>query len=191
MDLRAWITAEHDGLRERFAHAVAAHVPAAQWRERAGDGGSSIAWLVLHGAWHEDLAMGRRRPGRRAAAGRLAGRRRAGRRGAGGRPGRGRGPGDHRRRSTSRPWPAYAAAVHDAPARWLADADLAALPDVPPAGDRIADLAGVTADDVPWLHAMWGGKPTAWFLQWEAVGHRQGHLGEMVSVRSRLGLSPF
>ena len=57
VDLRAWITAEHDGLRDRFAHAVAAHVPPAQWRERAGDGGSSIAWLVLHSAWHEDLAM--------------------------------------------------------------------------------------------------------------------------------------
>jgi hypothetical protein len=38
---------------------------------------------------------------------------------------------------------------------------------------------------------MWDGKPTAWFVQWEAVGHVQGHLGEMISVRSRLGLSPF
>ena len=57
MDLRAWIAAEHEGLRDRFAHAVAAHVAPTHWRERAGAGGSSIAWLVLHTAWHEDLAM--------------------------------------------------------------------------------------------------------------------------------------
>jgi hypothetical protein len=62
---------------------------------------------------------------------------------------------------------------------------------VPPTGTRIAELAGVTPEAVPWLHSMWTGKPNAWFLQWEAIGHRQGHLGEMVSVRSRLGLSPF
>ena len=57
MELRSWIDAEHEGLRDRFAHAIAAHVPPARWRDRAGDCGSSIAWLVLHGAWHEDLAM--------------------------------------------------------------------------------------------------------------------------------------
>jgi hypothetical protein len=86
---------------------------------------------------------------------------------------------------------AYATAVHEATGRWLATADLASLPDVPPASPRIAALAGVTADAVPWLHSMWAGKPAGWFVQWEAIGHRQGHLGEMVSVRSRLGLSPF
>ena len=55
----------------------------------------------------------------------------------------------------------------------------------------MADLAGVTREAVPWLHAMWQGKPGGWFVQWEAIGHVQGHVGEMVSVRNRLGLSPF
>src|SRR5207244_10582457 len=87
--------------------------------------------------------------------------------------------------------PAYADAVHDATATWLAGVDLAALADVPPAGARIAALAGVEPDAVPWLHSMWAGKPASWFLQLEAIGHRQGHLGEMVSVRRRLGLSEF
>ena len=41
---------------------------------------------------------------------------------------------------------AYAAAVHEATGRWLATADLAELPDVPPAGPRIAELAGVTIE---------------------------------------------
>ena len=44
---------------------------------------------------------------------------------------------------------------------------------------------------MPWLYRMWAGKPTTWFVQWEAIGHRVNHLGEMVSVRNRLGLSPF
>jgi hypothetical protein len=190
VDLRDWIGAEHDGLRARFAGAIAANVPLAQWRERAGTGGSSIAWLVLHTAWHEDLAM-------QSAV-------------RGGEPmlvewrdelGLGTfGPAAGLGEAEATPvtdaldleaLQAYAATVHDSTADWLATVDLATLTDVPPAGERIAALAGVTADEVPWLHSMWAGKPTAWFLQWEAVGHRQGHLGEMVSVRSRLGLSPF
>ena len=44
---------------------------------------------------------------------------------------------------------------------------------------------------MPWLYAMWSAKPASWFVQWEAIGHRVNHLGEMVSVRNRLGLSPF
>jgi hypothetical protein len=190
VDLRAWIAAEHDGLQDRFVHAVAAHVPPARWRERAGDGGSSIAWLLLHTAWHEDLAMQaavlgvepllatwRADVGLAAVA-----------------PAGGLGETEDAAITAAADLDAlaaYAAAVHEATGRWLATADLADLPDVPPAGPRIAALAGVTADAVPWLHSMWAGKPAGWFVQWEAIGHRQGHLGEMVSVRSRLGLSPF
>ena len=86
---------------------------------------------------------------------------------------------------------AYAGAVHEATGTWLDAVDLAELGGAPPAGRRISDLAGVSDAAVPWLHAMWEGKPSTWFVQWEAVGHPQGHLGEMVSLRSRLGLSPF
>jgi hypothetical protein len=28
-------------------------------------------------------------------------------------------------------------------------------------------------------------------VRWACIGHVQNHLGEMVSVRNRLGLSPF
>jgi hypothetical protein len=190
VDLRAWITAEHDGLRDRFAHAITPNVPPTRWRERAGDGGSSIAWLVLHTAWHEDLAI--------AAAVRGTEPLLATWRGdlglAGVAPAGGLGEAEDRAITAAvdlDALSAYAGAVHEATAIWLDGADLAALDDVPPAGARMADLAGVTSDAVPWLHAMWTGKPVGWFLQWEAIGHRQGHLGEMVSVRSRLGLSPF
>jgi hypothetical protein len=190
VELRSWIDAEHEGLRDRFAHAVVAHVPAARWRERAGDGGSSIAWLVLHGAWHEDLAMQTAVQGTEP----LLARWRADVGLDGVAPSGGLGEAEDPAVTAAvelEALPAYAEAVHNATATWLAGADLAALADVPPAGARIAELAGVDPDAVPWLHSMWAGKPISWLLQWEAIGHRQGHLGEMVSVRSRLGLSPF
>jgi hypothetical protein len=190
VELRQWIGAEHDGLRERFATAIAPHVPPSRWRERAGTGGSSIAWLVLHTAWHEDLAVAAAVQGTeprlvhwRADLG-LDGEA----------PHAGLGEAEDEAVTAAvdlEALTAYAAAVHDATAEWLEQADLAAFDDVPPASTRIAELAGVTTDAVPWLHAMWTGKPVGWFVQWEAVGHRQGHLGEMVSVRGRLGLSPF
>ena len=161
-----------------------------QWRERAGAGGSSIAWLVLHTAWHEDLAIQSAVNGTeplltewRAELGLAAAAPSAGLSEA-------ESPAVTQALDLEA-LQAYAAAVHDSTARWLATADLDALANVPPSGERIAGLAGVTAADVPWLHSMWDGRPAAWFLQWEAIGHRQGHLGEMVSVRSRLGLSPF
>ena len=45
--------------------------------------------------------------------------------------------------------------------------------------------------NVPWLYSMWADQPTAFYVRWEATGHRLQHVGEMVSVRNRLGLSPF
>lgn len=190
VELRTWIAAEHDGLRDRFDRAVGANVAPRHWRERAGDGGSSIAWLVFHSAWHEDLAMQAAVRGRepiltqwRDVLGLDAATASAG-------LGEAEEP-DVTGALDLEALLAYAASVHGGTAGWLATADLSTLADVPPTGPRIASLAGVTATDVPWLHSMWTDKPVAWFLQWEAVGHRQGHLGEMVSVRSRLGLSPF
>jgi hypothetical protein len=190
VDLRAWITAEHDGLRDRFARAITPHVPPACWRERAGDGGSSIAWLVLHTAWHEDLAIAAVVRGTEPLLATWRGEIGLAAVAPAGGLGEAEDPGITAAVDVDA-LTAYAGAVHEATATWLNGADLDALDDVPPAGDRLADLAGVTSDAVPWLHSMWTGKPVGWFLQWEAVGHRQGHLGEMVSVRSRLGLSPF
>ena len=189
MDLQAWITTEHDALRERFEHAIAATVPRERWRDAAGAGGSSIAWLLFHTARHEDLAL------RTAVNGQAplldAWRDRLGLVTA---------PPDTGLGEAEDPavvgtldldaLVAYAGAVHDNTSAWLHRAGLEGFDDVPPASARIA-AAGVSNRDVPWLHAMWTAKPVAWFVQWEAVGHRQGHLGEMVSVRSRLGLSPF
>ena len=50
---------------------------------------------------------------------------------------------------------------------------------------------GTPEDRFDWLYSMWDGKPAVWFLQWSAIGHGFNHLGELVSIRNRLGLSPF
>ena len=57
MDLRQWIITEHDGVRARFAQSVRDVVPVERWKERPGDGGSSIAYLVFHAASHQDVAL--------------------------------------------------------------------------------------------------------------------------------------
>jgi hypothetical protein len=190
VDLREWIKGEHDGLADRFAHAIVANVPPDRWRERAGAGGSSIAWLRLHTAWHEDLAVQTAVRGREPLM--VTWRHRLGLGSAPAAAGLGEAEDPQVTAAVDLDaLDAYAAAVHEATGTWLDTLDLAELGGTPPAGRRISDLAGVSETDVPWLHAMWDGKPSAWFLQWEAVGHPQGHLGEMVSVRSRLGLSPF
>ena len=79
---------------------------------------------------------------------------------------------------------------HAGASDWLAELDVDAL-DRSVVGLDGFQRFGVDEADVPWLYTMWTAKPAAWFVQWEAIGHRVNHLGEMVSVRNRLGLSPF
>ena len=67
-----------------------------------------------------------------------------------------------------------------------------ALDSLPEASWRLEHVAGIpAAGDLGWLHAMWSGKPVSWFVQWECIGHGHAHVGEMVGIRNRLGLSPF
>jgi hypothetical protein len=190
VDLRTWILADHTALADRFDRAVAAHVPLDRWREHADGGGSSIAFLVFHCAWHEDLAVTTAVRGRPPLL--LTWRPPLGLIGAALHEGLGEGEPHHLTADLHlASLVDYARAVHHQTREWLAHADLVVLDQVPPAGERIDRLAGVEAGVVPWLHAQWAGKTVGWFVQWEAIGHRQGHLGEMISVRNRLGLSPF
>jgi hypothetical protein len=190
VDLRSWILDDHAGLAERFEHAIADIVPTERWKERADGGGSSIAWLVLHTALHEDLAVStasRGEPPRRAIWQADLG--------LGAFPAHaGLGEAEDVDVTASVDLPAlaaFAAEVHRDVHDWLATVDDRSLDDVPPSGIRIEELADVRAAAVPWLHAMWHGKSVGWFVRWESIGHRQGHLGEMISIRNRLGLSPF
>ena len=56
----------------------------------------------------------------------------------------------------------------------------------------MAAIGGVTAIyDRQMDLRRWIDDELALVDQWEAVGHELNHLGEMVAVRNRMGLSPF
>lgn len=189
MDLQAWVTEEHRATLERFDRSIAGVVPRDRWLDGAGDGGSSIAFLAFHTSYHEDVAvnavLGAGDPviaERRSWLGLDAFA-----------PSAGLAEAEDRVLSGALDLDqldAYVRAVHDRTAAWLASSFTSTLDRTP---DSAAGLlaAGIAESDVPWLFAMWRGQPVSWFVQWEAIGHRINHLGEMVSVRNRLGLSPF
>lgn len=51
--------------------------------------------------------------------------------------------------------------------------------------------AGVDVERYGWLANMWGDQTNAFLVRWPLLGHVGNHVGEMLSVRNRLGLSPF
>ena len=158
MDLRSWIAAEHAAVLARFEQSVVASVPLERWTDPAGTGGSSIAWLAFHTAFHEDLAVNavlRRDADRRCTrSGRRSGWRTSP-------PSVGLGEAEQPELTAALDVDAllgYVRAVHDTTATWLAtltDDDL----DVADAGgpDGLA-RAGIAEADVPWLHRMWDGQ---------------------------------
>jgi hypothetical protein len=189
MDLRGWIVDEHAATLDRFRRSIQSVVPIERWRDAAGDGGASIAWLALHTAYHEDVAVNAVVRGEQP----LMAEWRGGLGLAGVAADVGLGEAEQRELTdvldVDRLVP-YVVAVHDRTAALLADLDLRRLEDRPESTAALS-AAGISQAAVPWLHSMWAGQPASWFLQWEAIGHRVNHVGEMVSVRNRLGLSPF
>jgi hypothetical protein len=187
--VRDWMLADHADVRERFERGVAGRVPIERWGEHADGGGSSIAWLVLHHTYHQDLAINTavrdRDPLLVTWRDEL------------GLAGFGAGAGLPESEDTDvvdaldfAVLADYAAAVHSTTQAWMHDVATSALDTFTDAPRRIAGV-GVSEQEVGWLHAMWEGKPVSWFVRWEAIGHGHTHVGEMVSVRNRLGLSPF
>jgi hypothetical protein len=189
VELIEWIVAEHDSVLGRFENSVVSVVPLERWRDPAGPGGSSLAWLAFHTAYHEDVAVN---AVLRSAPIRLADVRDdlgivaiA--------PAVGLGEAEAHELSAALDLEAllaYVRAVHGGTAGWLAGVEPSALTAVPASADALAS-AGIDDTEVPWLYRMWDGKPASFFVQWEAIGHRINHVGEMVSLRNRLGLSPF
>ena len=167
-----------------------ATVPPERWTDAAGVGGSSIAFLAFHTAYHEDLAVNavlRRSPTVlsewRGALGLgdldiAAGLAEAE-------------PDELTAALDLEPLGAYLRTVHESTRRAPRHARHGHA-----GGDRRRRRRarrGRTSPRPPCPGCTGCGthKPAAWFLQWEAIGHRVNHLGEMVSVRNRLGLSPF
>lgn len=190
MDLLQWITDDLAGLRQKLYGSVANLVPAARWPEQSDGGGSSINHLMLHLARHQDLAVNvairnqvplfeqhRSALGLDSAS-----------------AGAGVAEGEDRSFTAALafdPLMNYVTAVFDTTARWVARSATMALDTVPSTSRRLVAKAGIGTDEFGWLHEMWAGKTTGWLVQWPVIGHGHTHVGEMVSVRNRLGYSPF
>lgn len=187
MDLRRWVADDHDSLRQRFHASIAAVVPHELWRARPVGGGPSIAWLALHATHHQDLALNtavRKHPPIVAGWWERLGL--AGAAATVGLP-EAEDPAVTQQLDVAA-LVAYVDAVNAATSDWITDMSVLALDSIPESSRRLERIAGIARDDLDWLHAMWDGKPVAWLVRWECIAHGHGHLGEMVSVRDRLGL---
>jgi hypothetical protein len=190
MDVITWIGTDLAALAQRFEAGIVRHVPVERWGEQVDGGGSTLHHLLLHLTRHHDLAVATAIADRpplfvdhRAAMGldHLA-------------LVVGVSEGEDRLATAGIRHDAllaYATAVRAATEELLVRIDSLALDTVPPTSDRLATLAGLPTDRFDWLHHMWDGRSVAWLLQWPVIGHGNAHVGEMVSIRNRMGLSPF
>jgi hypothetical protein len=190
MDLRTWLLDAQSDLRTRLFDQVIEVIPTDRWTEKVDSGGSSIAWILLHLARHQDLAIAtaiRNHPplylahrdalalGRASASAGIA----------------------EREDSTVSGAPPpdalveYVDAVFRATHDWLDKLSSMALDTIPETTRRLDELALLDPTQLDWLFTMWGAKTVAWFVQWPVIGHGQNHVGEAISVRNRMGLSPF
>jgi len=190
MDLRAWIVEERNAQRQRLDQQVLACIPQERWRERQGDTGSSLAWMLFHTAVHEDVAMSCVVGGRPALVEQFSGKL-----GTEGAPG-GAGIGEGELLELIRvidldALVAYKAAVTDATLAWLQTTPLDSLDAMPEVNPHLRELARVPDDQYGWLYNLWDAKPVSFFVRWECIGHGDNHVGEAVALRNRMGLSPF
>ena len=190
MDVHMWMSNDLESVRVKLNESVLSVVPARRWVEQVDDGGSSIAHLALHMARHHDLAV--------TTATRNHAPMFAAHREALGLSGAGPAAGLSEREDPavtklvpSESLVSYLDAVFAATTEWLNHIGTMALETVPNTSHRLATKAGLSTDEVGWLHRMWADKPVWWLLQWPVIGHGHAHVGEAISVRNRMGLSPF
>ena len=189
MNLQKWIAADHAQVENRLHNNVLTRVPQELWSAAPPGGGSSIAWLLFHMTYHQDLALNTAV--------------------------RNQTPllGDHRAdvglvefatdvglqeaENTAATKALqldallrYRRAVQERSAAWIASLSVMALDSVPNTHWRLEHKAGISPTDLDWLYAMWNDKPVSWFVQWECVGHGHAHVGEMTGIRSRLAAEP-
>jgi hypothetical protein len=63
--------------------------------------------------------------------------------------------------------------------------------DIRPDFANALKAVGLDSDRFAWLVRMWGDQPASFLVRWPLLGHVGNHIGELVAVRNRLGLSPF
>jgi len=186
MDLTDWLVSELDDTTARLRGQVLDLVPRDRQLERM-PGGNSIAWATFHVAKHAALALrvvGFLEPGPDERLASFDGQAAAG--GAG-------------LQEVEQPWAAsfdaaavdeFASSVFGDVRRYLGTLSPAAL-DERPDVDAGLHAAGIDSDAFGWLYGMWGGQPLGFLVRWPLIGHVTNHVGEMISTRNQLGLSPF
>ncbi len=190
MDVHTWIVNDLESVRSKLTDSILTVVPRQRWVERVDDGGSSIAHLLLHMARHQDLAVAtaiRNRPPLFAA-------HRVDLRLEGARASAGLEEREDLTVTGALPLDSlllYLDAVFAATRTWLGRIGTMALDTVPASSRRLETKAGLSVAEVGWLHKMWADKPVWWLVQWPVIGHANAHVGEAISVRNRMGLSPF
>jgi DinB family protein len=191
VDLPGLLLSQHADVGARISNQVLARVPLERRDERPCEGSSSVSWLLWHALRHQDVAVNAVVRGADEVLQRDGWTDRLG--AAGFAAGTGLAEADDRAAAAlldAGALDAYAVAVWAETAAWLAivtEAELDRLPDAAAGLVR----AGVDDDSYPWLYRMWHGKPVAFFLSWEAIGHGYNHLGEMVHLRNEMGLGGF
>jgi hypothetical protein len=190
MDLHQWMLNDLGAVRAKLFDSVVAFIPTERWHEQVDGGGSSVAHLLLHIARHQDLAV--TTVVRNHDALYLAHRHALGLAEA---PS-GAGLAEREDPEVSaqvqhEPLLTYVNAVFDATHTWLEALGSMVLDHVPDTAHRLTHHARLDRADLPWLYGMWNDKPIWWFVQWPVIGHGNAHVGEGISVRNRMGLSPF
>jgi len=190
VDVHTWIENDLRSLRTKLYDSVLTVIPRQRWVEQIDDGGSSVAHLALHMARHQDLAVStaiRDHPPVFASHRHALGLADAG-------PAAVLSEREDPAVTSLVPLDAlvsYVDAVFEATSKWLDRVDTDFLDTVADTSRRLADKADLSIDDVGWLHRMWSDKPSWWLVQWPVIGHGHAHVGEAISVRNRMGLSPF
>lgn len=190
MDLHQWMLDDLAAVRTKLLDSVVRLVPTERWHEQADGGGSTLTHLLLHIARHQDLAVTtvirnhdalylQHRDALGLAEAPL-----------------GAGLSEAEDLAVSAVVPAdallhYVHAVFDATQAWLEPLGTMVLDHVPDSADRLTRHGALTEAEFPWLYRMWRDQPIWWFAQWPVLGHGNAHVGEGISVRNRMGLSPF
>ena len=187
-ELRDWIVADLRSVRDRLARGVIDAIPAERWHERVDGGGIAPVSVAWHVARHHDVAINAVVRGVPEVLDAWAAP-------VGITTDTWRGLSESEDTDLAGALDAvavggYLLAVFDASIDWLGGTTLPDLHAVPDSAVAL-DALGTPRDRFDWLYAMWGGKPVEFHLRWTAVGHGYNHLGELISIRNRMGLSPF
>jgi hypothetical protein len=174
MELADYLVFQLDDTLARHRSQVLDLVPRDRQKERL-PGGNSIAWATFHVGRHAALALEVLGAGTSASTSRGAG------------DGLQELEQDWFASVTAEQADEYTTAVFADVRRYLASG-----PDLDERVDVAAGLRAAAIDEQAfgWLYRMWE-QPVAFLVAWPLTGHITNHVGEMITTRNQLGLSPF